>query len=230
MVNADAEARAGLGRAPQVYLASASPRRGELLAQIGVGYERVSAPVDESVHPGEAPETFVLRIALAKARAGRAALDADGAGRGVEPGVVPVLGADTAVVVDGEVLGKPRDRDHGLQMLARLAGRDHWVLSAVALIGEREATRLSASRVSFRGLGGAECLAYWRTGEPRDKAGAYAIQGLGALFVAHLEGSYSGVMGLPLYETADLLYEFGIRPLGDNDTKSLGNHSAATDE
>ena len=227
MVNADVESDidAEAGRDPQVYLASSSPRRRALLEQIGVRYELVSAPVDESAHPGEAAETFVLRLALAKARAGRVALSGrpDGLGR-------PVLGADTAVVVDGEILGKPRDREHGLAMLRRLSDRSHWVLSAVAMVGEHEATRLSASRVTFRRLTEVECVAYWFTGEPRDKAGAYAIQGRGALFVSHLEGSYSGVMGLPLYETAELLHGTGIEPLEQNNTNELGNDRAAADE
>lgn len=223
MVNADVEtcrkARTGCGT--QVYLASSSPRRCELLDQIGVVYEIVSASVDESVHPGEAPETFVLRIALAKARAGRAALT---------DCARPVLGADTAIVVDGDILGKPRDRTDALAMLQRLSGRSHWVLSAVALVGDVEATRLSASRVTFRRLDDSDCLAYWATGEPADKAGGYAIQGRGAVFISHLEGSYSGVMGLPLYETAELLNEAGIRLRDENNIKQPGNDRAAADE
>ncbi len=233
MVNVDVEPRtdAEAGRDPQLYLASSSPRRRSLLEQIGVRYELVSAPVDESALPGESAETFVLRLALAKARAGRAALVGRGALAGRPDGLArPVLGADTAVVVDGEILGKPRDRDDGLAMLRRLSDRSHRVLSAVAMVGEREATRLSASRVTFRPLTEAECVAYWSTGEPRDKAGAYAIQGHGALFVSHLEGSYSGVMGLPLYETAELLYDAGIDPLDQNNTNELGNDCAAADE
>ena len=125
---------------------------------------------------------------------------------------LPVLGADTCVVADGRIMGKPRDRTHALEMLRLLSGSTHEVLTAVALAGDHEALRLNASRVTFRSLSRAECAAYWNTGEPADKAGAYAIQGLAALFVSHLDGSYSGVMGLPLYETAELLREFGIRP------------------
>ena len=122
----------------------------------------------------------------------------------------PVLGADTAVVVDGRIMGKPRDRNEGIDMLLALSGRSHQVLSAVALAAGREAVRVSESRVTFRTLTQAQCAAYWDTGEPRDKAGGYAIQGRGAVFVSRLEGSYSGVMGLPVYETAELLREFGI--------------------
>ncbi|MGA7799819.1 MAG: Maf family protein, partial [Gammaproteobacteria bacterium] len=122
-----------------------------------------------------------------------------------------VLGADTAVVVDDRMLGKPRDRQDGLRMLGQLSGRTHRVLSGVALVeGAREAVRVSTSAVTFRVVDERERLAYWESGEPSDKAGAYAIQGLGAMFVSRLEGSYSGVMGLPVYETAQLLDDFGF--------------------
>jgi septum formation protein len=188
---------------PRVYLASSSPRRRELLAQIGIAHSVVTVEVPEVPFPGEAPEAFVGRLALEKARAGRRAAPAP---------PLPVLGADTAVVVDGEVLGKPRDARHGLAMLARLSGREHLVCSGVALVDGLERSRVSVSRVRFRDLSEAERAAYWATGEGRDKAGAYAIQGLGAVFVAELRGSYSGVMGLPLYETAGLLAEVGIAP------------------
>lgn len=188
-----------------VRLASASPRRAELLRQIGIGFEQSAVNVPEVPRPDEAPEVFVLRLALAKARAG------------VEQGGgLPVLGADTVVVVDEQILGKPRDREDGLAMLARLAGREHQVYTGVALVdSEQELTRLSVSNVEFDQLNAAQLAAYWASGEPADKAGAYAIQGLGACFVRRLEGSYSGVMGLPLYETAELLRAFGIKPLGN---------------
>jgi septum formation protein len=190
-----------------IYLASASPRRRELLAQIGVRYARLKVDVPEERGPAESPEEYVLRVALAKARAGRALLEA-GDSR-------PVLGADTAVVLGQEVLGKPRDRDDALAMLKRLSGGEHMVLSGVALVrGDQEQSRLSVSHVRFRPVGDDEALAYWHTGEPADKAGGYAIQGLAAMFIERLEGSYSGVMGLPLYETAQLLAQFGIAPLG----------------
>jgi len=187
---------------PAIYLASQSPRRRELLQQIGVTHDVVPVDVDEGLHAGESARDYVARVALEKARAGR---DVLGAGRDAL-----VLGADTSVVIAGEVLGKPVDRGTGIAMLQRLSGATHEVLSAVALAGATEAVRVSISRVTFRTLTERECKAYWQTGEPADKAGAYAIQGLAAVFVTRIEGSYSGVMGLPLYETAELLKEFGI--------------------
>jgi len=186
-----------------IYLASRSPRRRALLAQIGVRHEVVDVAVDERPRPDEPAEAFVIRAALDKARTGWSALRCS-VGR-------PLLAADTAVVVDGRILGKPRDRREGLAMLALLSGRCHRVATGVALIHPAgELSRLSVSRVSFRTLAAREARAYWETGEPIDKAGAYAVQGLGASFVRHLEGSYSGVMGLPLFETAQLLAEAGI--------------------
>ena len=185
-----------------IHLASTSPRRRELLAQIGVRHDVVPVVVDETPRPAEAPAEYVLRLALAKARAGHALR-----------GDRPVLGADTAVVVDDRILGKPLDRDDALGMLARLAGREHRVLTAVAVVGEREETRLSVSHVRFRPIDAAEAAAYWATGEPADKAGGYAVQGLGAIFVESIAGSYSGVMGLPLFETGELLRRAGIAPL-----------------
>ena len=188
---------------PRVYLASASPRRRELLRQIGVSYRRVRTEVDETPLPDETPHDYVIRLALLKARTGCAAL-----GRR-QP--APVLGADTAVVVDNAILGKPRDRDEGLAMLALLSGRAHRVLSAVALaIPARDAVEVQESLVRFRALTPAECAAYWDSGEPLGKAGGYAIQGRAAAFITELHGSYSSVMGLPLFETAELLRAFGI--------------------
>ena len=187
---------------PQIYLASASPRRRVLLEQISVRYAPLPVTVNERRRPRETPEIYVERVALAKARAGWRAVQRR------DPR--PVLGADTAVVVDGEVLGKPRGRAHALAMLERLSGRSHRVLTVVALVNGREATRLSASTVTFRPTTAGERAAYWDSGEPRDKAGAYAVQGRAALFIARIEGSYSGVMGLPLYETGELLREFGV--------------------
>ena len=186
-----------------LYLASASPRRRELLLQIGVQHRLVAAPIDESVLPGEAPATYVERLARAKAAAGLAAL-------GGQAGAC-VLGADTAVVLDGRILGKPVDRADALAMLAALSGRSHEVLTAVAVCdAERCQAQVVRSRVHFRALAEAEQQAYWDTGEPQDKAGGYAIQGLAAIFVERLEGSYSAVVGLPLAETAQLLAAFGI--------------------
>jgi len=187
---------------PQFYLASASPRRRQLLEQLGLRFEVVVADVDESPNAGETPRDYVLRVARAKATAAAGRL---GAPR------LPVLAADTAVVLDDLILGKPKDREEGLKMLARLAGRGHQVSSAVALWNRGSVkTVLSESQVRFRAIDAAEAAAYWDSGEPRDKAGGYGIQGLGAVFVEHLEGSYSGVMGLPLAETAALLKEAGI--------------------
>ncbi|MCP5420091.1 MAG: septum formation inhibitor Maf [Gammaproteobacteria bacterium] len=190
----------------QVYLASSSPRRRELLEQIGIRYSLLNVSVDEIRLATEQPADYVRRLALTKARAGWDSLGADPSR--------PVLGADTAVIVDGAVLGKPRDRTEGLAMLSRLSGREHQVLSGVALVmAEREAVRVQTSRVRWRALSAAECQAYWETGEPGDKAGGYGIQGRAAAFITELRGSYSGVMGLPLFETAELLGEFGIHVL-----------------
>jgi septum formation protein len=182
-----------------LYLASRSPRRQELLRQVGVRFEVVPADVDERRRPGQPPADYAVAMALAKANAARA------------PRPLPVLGADTDVVVDGEVLGKPRNRDEGLAMLGRLSGRTHEVFSAVAVVQDgRAETALSVTRVSFGAVTPQQAAAYWDTGEPADKAGAYAIQGLGAQFVREVHGSYSGVVGLPLFETLELLRRFGI--------------------
>lgn len=192
---------------PHLVLASRSPRRRELLTQIGIRYTCVSADIDETPRAGEQPDRYVQRLALAKARAGLAAGD----------GRLPVLGSDTAVVLDGEILGKPADRDNAIAMLSALSGRQHQVMSAVALVDARcSAVDLSISQVSFRPLSASEIQAYCDTDEPYDKAGAYGIQGLAGLFVATLNGSYSGVMGLPLHITGALLKQFGIDPLGPN--------------
>ncbi len=196
---------------PDLYLASASSRRRELLAQIGLMVEVVPQSVAEHRLANESPENYVQRLALEKAQAGLAALTVDG--------YRPVLGADTAVVVDERILGKPRDEASALAMLMLLSGRRHRVLSAVAVVGrdnlgqDRLEVCLNQSRVTFRDISEQECRGYWRTGEPMDKAGAYGIQGQAAVFVAHLEGSYSGVMGLPLFETGELLSRFGIQRL-----------------
>lgn len=185
----------------RLLLASASPRRAHLLKQIGVAFEVRPLDIDESVQPDESPQSFVQRLALEKARQGYRL-----------PGnSLPALGSDTIVLVDDEILGKPQHKEDALAMLARLSGRRHQVLTAVALVnGERERCRVSVSDVYFARLTQAEIQAYWDTGEPADKAGAYAIQGRAAEFITRLDGSYSGVMGLPLYETAQLLKEFGI--------------------
>ena len=187
---------------PQIYLASSSPRRRELLDQIGLRYEVLSVDVPEVRKSGEPAEDFVVRLALEKARAAWLALQ----GRPK----LPVLGADTVVVLDGEIMGKPSGRDAALAMLARLSGRQHQVYTGVALVARREAVRLNVTQVRFREIGTLERVAYCNTGEPMDKAGAYGIQGRAAVFVAHLAGSFSAVVGLPLFETAELLRDFGI--------------------
>ena len=188
-----------------IYLASRSPRRRELLHQLGVSHRLIDIEVDEQVRAGESPSDYVLRLSQDKAVAGLAAR------QGGES--LPVLAADTCVVIDGQMLGKPADPQEGLSMLQRLSGATHRVYTAVALDDGRLATRLSVSEVSFRSLSEAEMAAYWATGEPADKAGGYAIQGLAAQFVRELRGSYSGVMGLPLFETAELLRDAGIELL-----------------
>jgi septum formation protein len=184
-----------------IILASQSPRRAELLDQVGIPFRAVAANIDESVRPGEEPSTFVERMAMTKALAVR----------GRYPDAV-VLGSDTAVVLDDRILGKPADREDAIAMLLALAGRTHEVLTGVAVVGDTQRVALSRSRVRLRELTRAEAMAYWETGEPADKAGGYAVQGLAAAFVAHVDGSYSGVMGLPLFETLNLLAEVGIRP------------------
>lgn len=186
-----------------LYLASGSPRRRELLAQIGVPFVTLGAAIDESALPAEPAHGYVERLALEKARAGLASL-ADNTD-------AVVLGADTAVVLDGQILGKPQDRSEALAMLAALSGREHQVLTAVALASRsRSAVQVVTSRVTFRPLRAGEAEAYWATGEPCDKAGSYGIQGLAAVFVSQLQGSYSAVVGLPLCETAQMLNEFAI--------------------
>ncbi|WP_349987368.1 Maf family protein [Pseudomonas alloputida] len=184
-----------------LYLASGSPRRRELLTQIGVPFIVISAPVDESPLPSESAPAYVERLARAKAAAGLVSVD----------GPAVVLGADTVVVLDGRILGKPENREDALAMLADLSGREHQVLTAVALDdGQRVHSFCVTSTVRFRAISTDEAQRYWASGEPSDKAGGYAIQGLGAVFVSGLSGSYSAVVGLPLCETADLLGQFGI--------------------
>ncbi|PXX99582.1 Maf family protein [Halomonas sp. LBP4] len=180
-------------------LASVSPRRRELLASIGVRVEVCPVDVDETPRPGEAAVDYVTRLARAKALAG------------ARRSPLPTLGADTAVVRDGAILGKPRDREHAAAMLRSLSGRDHQVLTAAAVTGP--AGLLDAwvsTRVVMREIGEDEIDAYWATGEPADKAGGYAIQGLAAVFVERIEGSHSAVVGLPLFETAALLRRQGV--------------------
>lgn len=186
-----------------LYLASQSPRRRELLRQLGVAYQALDVDVPEQRAEGESPEAYVSRVARDKARAGLALLG--------DAAAAVVLGSDTEVVLDGEVFGKPADAAQAAAMLRRLSGRTHAVVSAVWGMDTRHArSELCVSQVRFAPLDEAAIAAYVATGEPFGKAGAYAIQGRGAALVEHLEGSYSGVMGLPLFETARLLRNFGI--------------------
>jgi septum formation protein len=184
-----------------LILASASPRRRELLEQLGVAYDCRPADIDETPQAGEKPADYVQRMAREKARS---------IAPGGESGSV-VLAADTTVVLDDDVMGKPRDHFHGLAMLARLSGRSHSVLTAVCLLGPRgEDCELVETRVEFQQLSREVCEAYLATDEPWDKAGGYAIQGLGGAFVRAIHGSYSNVVGLPLAETWQLLAAHGV--------------------
>lgn len=187
-----------------LYLASQSPRRREILQQIGVAFTTLSVTVDETPLANETPLIYVERMALTKARAGLEALRAD-----KQTGTV--LGADTIVVLDGQIMGKPENKDSGRAMLAQLSGQQHRVLSSLALVNSvSERVEVSHSSVTFRTITPAMIDAYWDTGEPCDKAGSYGIQGYGAVFVEHLEGSYSGVMGLSIERLVPLLQEFSI--------------------
>ncbi|AIR88035.1 Maf family protein [Pseudomonas cremoricolorata] len=186
---------------PSLYLASGSPRRRELLTQVGIAFTPISAPIDETPLANEAASAYVERLARAKAAAGRA----------LAPAEAVVLGADTAVVLDGHILGKPQSAEHAQAMLLALSGRSHQVLTAVAVSDATRSISLCvSSEVTFRVISLAEIQRYWRSGEPADKAAGYAIQGLGAVFVSGLVGSYSAVVGLPLLETVELLARFGI--------------------
>ncbi|MCZ6585603.1 MAG: Maf family protein [Gammaproteobacteria bacterium] len=185
-----------------IYLASASPRRCALLEQIGVPFQARPAAVCEARRPRELVGAYVTRVARDKADKIWDEVAASEAR--------PVLAADTAIVIDRRILGKPRDTEEALQMLADLSGRSHRVLTAVVVrYGSRVLSELSASKVRFRVTTERERLAYCATGEPLDKAGSYAIQGMGAIFIEHISGSYSSVMGLPVAVTALLLAEFG---------------------
>lgn len=191
---------------PQFHLASASPRRRDILSGLGFRFTWAGVDLDESRLENEGTETMVLRLASSKA---------DACPRS---GDLPVLAADTIVVLGDEVFGKPTSEADALGMLATLSGRSHRVLSAVALqYGNAVATALSATTVRFRDISPDEARQYWHSGEPRDKAGSYAIQGLGGVFVESISGSYSGVVGLPVFETVQLLGKAGIRILTGQD-------------
>ncbi len=188
-----------------IYLASASPRRQELLRQLGLEFEAIPSDIEETRQPAETAADYVVRAALDKARHVAARIREQGRPER------PVLGADTEVVMEGAVFGKPGDAREAAEMLNRLAGRGHEVLSGIALIaGGREWTTRSRSRVFLAPMTAAEIEAYCATGEPLDKAGGYAIQGRAAAFIERIEGSYSGVMGLPLHELVMMMRKAGL--------------------
>lgn len=186
-----------------IILASASPRRAELLDQIGISYQKQAVDIDESSLPNESAEDLVIRLAIEKSQA-------------INDKEIPVLGSDTLGVIGDELLVKPHDLAHAIQMLSVMSGQWHEILTAVAITQNNETNvLLNKNRVLFRPISEAEIVAYWHTGEPKDKAGAYAIQGLAASFIQQIEGSYSGIMGLPLCETAKLLKQVGISVISD---------------
>lgn len=189
--------------APELHLASASPRRREILQALGLRFSYAGADVDERQEPAEAAADLVLRLACRKARHAIK-----------ERPKHAIIGADTVVVLDDRVFGKPGSRTDALAMLAALSGRTHEVVTGVAVLhGASEQTAVSRSRVTFRPITTAEAAAYWHSGEPRDKAGSYAIQGLAAIFITELQGSHSGVIGLPVCETAAMLGNIGVHVL-----------------
>jgi septum formation protein len=184
----------------KIYLASSSPRRRELLNQIAVNFDVIAVDVDETRFEGESPQTYVTRVALAKAEAGSIKVN----------GQLPVIGSDTSVVVQGKVLGKPASDEDARAMLTMLSGAEQQVLTAVAIVTENEQKiLLNENKVRFANLSDDEIEWYLATGEGKDKAGGYAVQGLAAQFIEYIEGSYSGIMGLPLRETAVLLKQIG---------------------
>lgn len=199
---------------PSLYLASQSPRRRELLQQIGVSHQVVSADVIEVPRTQESPSNYVQRLAREKAEAGLASV------RHLALPAKPVLGADTIVVINNEILEKPQSPAHAAEMLRKLAGTTHQVMTAVAMAADNKCEiKLSVTDVVFRPLSEQEIAAYWQTGEPHDKAGGYAIQGLGAVFVQQIRGSYTGVVGLPIEQTVLLLDEFAVPYWQPTDTQ-----------
>ena len=188
-----------------MILASASPRRAELLDQIGVRYKIHAVDIDESSREDESAKGLVVRLAKEKAEA---------VSLQINPLALPVLGSDTLGLVNGQLLVKPQDFDHAYEMLSQMSGQYHEILTAVSLCYEGKIhSALSINKVFFRKLTDSEIKQYWETGEPTDKAGAYAIQGLAATFIERIEGSYSGIMGLPLFETSQLLQKVGVSVL-----------------
>ncbi|HEC12244.1 MAG TPA: septum formation inhibitor Maf [Acidiferrobacteraceae bacterium] len=190
---------------PSLYLASRSPRRQELLRQMGIEFEVFVVDVPEHPAKGETAEHFVTRMAQEKSSAANTQISKQGMV------IMPILGADTCVVIDGEILGKPRNRTHGIDMLRRLSGTTHEVMTAVNInADDRDYGVLSLSKVSFDRLSDQDVVRYWDSGEPMDKAGGYGIQGRAAAFISRLEGSYTGVVGLPLFEVSSLFKKIGI--------------------
>jgi septum formation protein len=183
----------------KIILASTSPRRAELLDQVGIEYQCYPVDIDESPHKDEPAKQLVQRLAIEKAQVAYQQLQTD----------LPVLGSDTLGLIDNEILVKPRDFEHARSMLRKMSDNMHQIMTAVAVCHQGEIkTALNINQVYFRFISDEEIRAYWETGEPQDKAGAYAIQGRAAVFVKRIEGSYSGVMGLPLYEVGRILSDF----------------------
>lgn len=206
---------------PQIYLASRSPRRSTLIEQLGIRYKILDVAVDEQPREGEKPADYVKRLAVEKALCGWGKLS---------DGKIPVLGADTCIVINDKIIGKVDSREQSTSLMKQMSGSSHEVLTGIALVGSegvgrervgqeiegnkspvRQEVRINASKITFRSLSEEECEHYWDTGEPEGKAGGYAIQGLAAAFIKKIEGSYSGVMGLPLCELTELMSEFGIQ-------------------
>lgn len=193
-----------------IVLASKSPRRRELLTQLHVNFICRTSDIDETPKPDETARELVQRLAIAKAQTVYDNLE----------NKLPVLGSDTVVSINKKILGKPANQQDALHMLKQLSGKTHQVITAVAMINAAMVKNIIVeSHVTFADLGDEDILAYWQTGEPVDKAGSYAIQGLAAQFISHLNGSYSAVMGLPLFETAQLLKQAGIKLLADKGSK-----------
>lgn len=187
-----------------IHLASSSPRRHEILTAMGLSFTAAGVDIDETRYDGEPVADMVVRLAIAKAAAARENVAQS----------LPILGADTAVSIDDQVLGKPGSQDEAVRMLASLSGRTHTVLTAVALdYAGVVRTTTSLTEVRFREISADEAQSYWQSGEPLDKAGAYAVQGIAGIFVEELSGSYSGVVGLPVFETAALLADAGLEVL-----------------
>ena len=187
-----------------IHLASSSPRRHEILTAMGLRFTAAGVDVDETQYDGEPVADMVVRLAIAKVAAAREDVDPS----------LPIIGADTAVAIGDQVLGKPGSQDEALRMLASLSGRTHTVLTGVALdYAGVVRTATSLTEVRFREISPDEAQCYWQSGEPLDKAGAYAVQGIAGIFVEELSGSYSGVVGLPVFETAALLADAGLEVL-----------------